>query len=223
MNPTNEVVYCIQKYLWNPDKTTHIWTNAACTMLCIAYKSIFEILIKQHSFCFKATHYVVYCIQKYLWNPDKTTAAIYRLSSRVLCIAYKSIFEILIKQRWYHCLTTTLVVYCVQKYLWNPDKTTAFYWLARVLLLCIAYKSIFEILIKQPQIFVFCLPIVVYCIQKYLWNPDKTTSFFKICFVILLCIAYKSIFEILIKQPCTAYYRSFRGCVLHTKVSLKSW
>ena len=37
-----------------------------------------------------------------------------------------------------------------------------------------------------------------------------------------LCIAYKSIFEILIKQLEGLRYYTTVSCVLHTKVSLKS-
>ena len=38
----------------------------------------------------------------------------------------------------------------------------------------------------------------------------------------MLCIAYKSIFEILIKQPGFEIGCVHLSCVLHTKVSLKS-
>ena len=42
------------------------------------------------------------------------------------------------------------------------------------------------------------------------------------CIVKQLCIAYKSIFEILIKQPAALLLAMVSCCVLHTKVSLKS-
>ena len=38
----------------------------------------------------------------------------------------------------------------------------------------------------------------------------------------MLCIAYKSIFEILIKQQWEKEQQELLSCVLHTKVSLKS-
>ena len=40
--------------------------------------------------------------------------------------------------------------------------------------------------------------------------------------MVQLCIAYKSIFEILIKQRAGNAIEEVHGCVLHTKVSLKS-
>ena len=166
-------------------------------MLCIAYKSIFEILIKQRGETQYLMINVVYCIQKYLWNPDKTTLDAPIFQSVKLCIAYKSIFEILIKQQHISRDKSLYVVYCIQKYLWNPDKTTVDAKTMKSYELCIAYKSIFEILIKQRSMRIVLRRVVVYCIQKYLWNPDKTTK-------------WQQFVEIL-------------SCVLHTKVSLKSW
>ena len=143
------VVYSIQKYLWNPDKTTEARCDHPIHRLCIAYKSIFEILIKQQIWKRKENPRVVYSIQKYLWNPDKTTSQRVLKYIEELCIAYKSIFEILIKQPLVGFVLLLSVVYSIQKYLWNPDKTTRYGREKTTQELCIAYKSIFEILIKQ--------------------------------------------------------------------------
>ena len=140
---------------------------------------------------------VVYCIQKYLWNPDNTTHIGDMTSQQKLCIAYKSIFEILITQQGGIGKGFAWVVYCIQKYLWNPDNTTQECPYGSLVELCIAYKSIFEILITQLQVLQLWREWVVYCIQKYLWNPDNTTW----CVAPAVCCC----------------------CVLHTKVSLKSW
>ena len=173
----HDVVYCIQKYLWNPDNTTPMDDHRRGLPLCIAYKSIFEILITQLAVKRMRLPSVVYCIQKYLWNPDNTTNTFLLENKDMLCIAYKSIFEILITQPGALYRGSLPVVYCIQKYLWNPDNTTmATCWLS-LWVLCIAYKSIFEILITQPKTARNCCAGVVYCIQKYLWNPDNTTDF----------------------------------------------
>ena len=144
---------CAQlKYLWNLDNTTWINQSICTPRLCIAYKSIFEILITQPECTDKRLLLVVYCIQKYLWNPDNTTTPKLNYYFLQLCIAYKSIFEILTTQRaprrvcryfccvlhtkvslksWQHSFLTdysgcVFVVYCTQKYLWNPDNTTEY-------------------------------------------------------------------------------------------------
>jgi len=72
-------------------------------------------------------------------------------------------------------------------------------------MLCISFKLFFEILIKQLCSIMTLQAQVVYRIQKYLWNPDKTTPFPNVLLLQPLCIAYKSIFEILIKQPYLGY------------------
>ena len=53
-------------------------------------------------------------------------------------------------------------------------------------------------------------------------NPDNTTFCYFFVNAARLCIAYKSIFEILITQPFQEYPPLIMSCVLHTKVSLKS-
>ena len=71
--------------------------------------------------------------------------------------------------------------------------------------------------------FAYFLFFLYFCRQIVHWNPDKTTSFPSLLTTFWLCIAYKSIFEILIKQLTLPIWNGVARCVLHTKVSLKSW
>ena len=71
--------------------------------------------------------------------------------------------------------------------------------------------------------FAYFLFFLYLCSQIVHWNPDNTTWQLESSSWVVLCIAYKSIFEILIKQLIGVHDEAVHGCVLHIKVSLKSW
>ena len=70
--------------------------------------------------------------------------------------------------------------------------------------------------------FVDIMYFLYFCSRIVHWHPNKTTGGGVSAPNIRLCIAYKSIFEILIKQRRETKWSFNTSCVLHTKVSLTS-
>ena len=146
-------MYCIQKYLWNPDKTTAVGTRESQTGLCISFKLFIEILIKQPFYFALIIVWVVYILQIVHWNPDKTTKGGASCHGGVLCISFKLFIEILIKQQVSWLSLLSMVVYILRIVHWNPDKTTFGKRSHSLSGLCISFELFIEILIKQHSCF----------------------------------------------------------------------
>ena len=113
--------------------------------------------------------------------------------------------------------------FCSRIVHWHLDKTTWEGAYILPLMLCIAYKSIFEILIKQLDYQATSSSRVVYVLQIVHWNPDKTTLRSPPQAVRRLCISFKLFIEILIKQLLIASMLICLSCVYPSNCSLKSW